>query len=203
MGEPFSLTDIVYGGCSPTLTKLDPVNGRARMHFALPETIDRNTRNIPNEMHDAPFEDDEGILPQKKGVFTTLEPHVQEALLRTYFDWFDPAYPLINKEEFVYRLRTNQLSLLLLQAVYFIAATHCDSTYIVAAGFNTRHAARLAFYKRAKALYDADYETDAVTIVQALFLMSFWWGGPIDQKDTWHWLGAAIGLAQTKGMHRS
>jgi hypothetical protein len=58
-------------------------------------------------------------------------------------------------------------------------------------------------YNRAKDLYDADYETDKITVSQALFLMSFWRAGPLLEKDTRHWLGAAISLAQTKGMHRS
>ncbi|KAK5001611.1 hypothetical protein LTR39_006911 [Cryomyces antarcticus] len=42
-----------------------------------------------------------------------------------------------------------------------------------------------------------------LTIVQSLFLMSFHWTRPTDQKDTWHWLGATISLALTLGMHRS
>jgi hypothetical protein len=54
-----------------------------------------------------------------------------------------------------------------------------------------------------KDIYDADYETDKITVSQALFLMSFWRAGPLLEKDTRHWLGAAISLAQTKGMHRS
>lgn len=33
--------------------------------------------------------------------------------------------------------------------------------------------------------------------------MSFWWATPVDSKDTWHWLGIAISLALTIGMHRS
>jgi hypothetical protein len=36
----------------------------------------------------------------------------------------------------------------------------------------------MTFYKRAKALYDANYEDDRVTIVQALILMGWYWEGP-------------------------
>jgi hypothetical protein len=70
-------------------------------------------------------------------------------------------------------------------------------------GYHDRQEARNEMYNRAKDLYDADYETDKITVSQALFLMSFWRGGPLLEKDTRHWLGAAISLAQTKGMHRS
>jgi hypothetical protein len=85
----------------------------------------------------------------------------------------------------------------------FAAVGHCDASVITRAGFESRYAARQELFKRAKALYDADYETDKVTLVQSLFLMSAWWSSPTDQKDTWHWLGAAIGLAVTMGMHRA
>ncbi|KAL2354981.1 hypothetical protein BJ546DRAFT_704031 [Cryomyces antarcticus] len=36
--------------------------------------------------------------------------------------------------------------------------------------------------------------------LQSLFLMSFHWTRPTDQKDTWHWLGATISLALTLGI---
>lgn len=38
--------------------------------------------------------------------------------------------------------------------------------------------AAMTFYKRAKALYDANYEDDRVTIVQSLVLMGWYWEGP-------------------------
>ena len=32
--------------------------------------------------------------------------------------------------------------------------------------------------------------------------MSYWYETPDDQKDTWHWLGIAVSLAHTIGLHR-
>ena len=52
-------------------------------------------------------------------------------------------------------------------------------------------------------LYDFDYETDRVSLVQALLLMTYWYETPDDQKDTWHWMGVAISLAHTIGLHRN
>jgi hypothetical protein len=40
-------------------------------------------------------------------------------------------------------------------------------------------------------------------LVQALLLMTYWYETPDDQKDTWHWMGVAISLAHTIGLHRN
>lgn len=52
-------------------------------------------------------------------------------------------------------------------------------------------------------LYDFDYELDRLVLVQALLLMTYWYETPDDQKDTWHWMGVAISLAHTIGLHRN
>lgn len=54
----------------------------------------------------------------------------------------------------------------------------------------------------AQLLYDFDYETDRLILVQGLLLMTYWYETPDDQKDTWHWMGVAISLAHTIGLHR-
>lgn len=71
------------------------------------------------------------------------------------------------------------------------------------AGFSDRATARKTHYLRAKALYDADYETDRMTLAAVLLLLGFWWAGPEDQKDTCYWVACATTLAQQLGMHRS
>lgn len=52
-------------------------------------------------------------------------------------------------------------------------------------------------------LYDFDYESDRLVLVQGLMLMTYWYETPDDQKDTWHWMGVAISLAHTIGLHRN
>ena len=42
-----------------------------------------------------------------------------------------------------------------------------------------------------------------MSLVQALLLMTYWYETPDDQKDTWHWMGVAISLAHTIGLHRN
>lgn len=56
---------------------------------------------------------------------------------------------------------------------------------------------------RAQLLYDFDYESDRLILVQGLLLKTFWYESPDDQKDTWHWMGVAISLAHTIGLHRN
>lgn len=64
--------------------------------------------------------------------------------------------------------------------------------------------AALTFYKRAKALYDANYEDDRITIVQALVLMGWYWEGPEDvTKNVFYWSRVATIVAQGSGMYRS
>jgi Fungal specific transcription factor domain len=103
-------------------------------------------------------------------------------------------------------MRRNELkpySLLVVNSIPMIAVTICDQDLIKLLGHNDRHAARITFYQQARALYDADYEKNKIQSICGVFLISFWWGGPDDQKDSWHWLGIAIGMAQSMGMHRS
>ncbi|KAG7138604.1 Cutinase transcription factor 1 alpha like protein [Verticillium longisporum] len=62
----------------------------------------------------------------------------------------------------------------------------------------------LTFYKRAKAFYDANHETDRVAIIQSMILIGWYWGGREDVlEETFDWTRAAIIVAQGTGMHRS
>ena len=56
--------------------------------------------------------------------------------------------------------------------------------------------------RREKVLYDANYETDKMTLIQSVFLMSHWYTTSDDRAGPWHWNGIAIGLAHTLGLHR-
>jgi hypothetical protein len=135
--------------------------------------------------------------------FTFPSDEICKVLFSAYFTWFHPCYPIIDRVSFSRLYQSKTISPLLLQAVLFVGTSHCSEKTLRDVGVLDRHSARSDFYNRAKSLYDADYNTDKVTVCQALFLMSFWRAGPLLEKDTRHWLGAAISLAQTKGMHRS
>lgn len=144
----------------------------------------------------------------KKGALSIPQTDFRNELLRAYIEFVHPYMPLIELHEFLASIDSTtgdkpKISLLLFQAVMFVGVAFVDMDYLTKAGFATRKAARKAFYLKARALYDFDYESDRVAIVQALLLMTYWYETPDDQKDTWHWMGVAISLAHTIGLHRN
>jgi hypothetical protein len=93
--------------------------------------------------------------------------------------------------------------LLLLQAILLAGSKVCTSPELLDADGSAIPAA-LTFYKRTKALFDADYETDRVTIIQALVLMGWYSESAGDVvKDAFYWTRIATAIAQSSGMHRS
>ncbi|KAF2797473.1 hypothetical protein K505DRAFT_415012 [Melanomma pulvis-pyrius CBS 109.77] len=139
---------------------------------------------------------------QADGAFSFPSMPVREDLLRAYFRWFHPHFAIVDESE-VWKLhRDGTISPLLLQAMLFIGVIHCEDGTLETLDWGIRHRAKYLFYTRAKDIYDADYETKKLTVIQALFLMSFWRAGALWEKDARHWLSAAISLAQTKALHR-
>ncbi|PHH69643.1 hypothetical protein CDD80_6602 [Ophiocordyceps camponoti-rufipedis] len=141
-----------------------------------------------------------------KGALTLPSAVLQAALLRAYAEFVHPFMPLLDLDEFLAVVGRGQgggqLSLFLYQAVSFAATAFVDMRHLREAGFSTRKAARKAFFQRTRLLYDLDYEADRLVLVQGLMLMTYWYETPDDQKDTWHWMGVAVSLAHTIGLHR-
>ncbi|KAH7140346.1 fungal-specific transcription factor domain-containing protein [Dactylonectria estremocensis] len=131
------------------------------------------------------------------------ERHVSDQLIRSFFEHFHPAYPVVDRLSFITLYKQDRASPILLHTMYLMALTCGPESLVRIAGYDDRTTARKAHYLRAKALYDADHETDATCLAAALHLLGFWWLGPNDQKDSWYWHGCAVTLAQSIGMHRS
>jgi hypothetical protein len=195
LGESYNLTYIIEKFCG----NINPT-GHKIVHHPVPDNIDDRTSNLPRDLT---LEREAMNCLVRKGAFMKPEKPVCDCLIQTYFERVHPSWPILDKAEFARLYASNRVPMLLLQTIFLASATHCDEKIIREAGFASRYIARLSFYNRARALYDADYETDTTTIIQALFLMGFWCGSPIDQKETWHWLGVAVSLAQATGMHRT
>lgn len=160
-------------------------------------------RPLPAKISD----DDVDYLVRKRALTLPSIP-LQNALLRAYVEYVHPYMPLLELHDFLAAVNSRdglggQVSLLLYQAVMFAAVAFVDIQHLRDAGFPNRKAARKALYKRARLLYDFDYESDRLIIIQSLLLMSYWYETPDDQKDTWHWIGVAISLAHTIGLHRN
>lgn len=54
-----------------------------------------------------------------------------------------------------------------------------------------------------KCLYDMDVETDKITIIQSLAVLSHRYADTDDRSGPWHWIGVAISLSHTIGLHRN
>ncbi|KAI9839841.1 MAG: hypothetical protein M1819_000031 [Sarea resinae] len=145
---------------------------------------------------------------EKKGCVSIPELRLRNELLQSYVKFVHPYMPLLELNEFLRIIEQSDgsngaISLLLFQAVMFAGTAFVDMEYLLSAGFTTRKAARKAFFHKARLLYDFDCEVDRISLVQALLLMTFWYETPDDQKDTWHWMGVAISLSHTIGLHRN
>ncbi|KXH31889.1 hypothetical protein CSIM01_02441 [Colletotrichum simmondsii] len=134
---------------------------------------------------------------------TMPAPHIADQLIRPFFEIMHVAYPVFDRENFSRQYRQGQASPLVLQAMFLLGFTVCDDSLIEEAGFTDRATARRTHYLRAKALYDAEYESDHMNLVAVMLLLGFWWAGPEDQKDNCYWVNCAATMAQSLGMHRS
>lgn len=140
------------------------------VHYPLPETV-RGARARINELDNIEID----ILNQR-GAFLLPPRALCDELVEAYFKWIAPIVPVINRSKFMRRYHDskNPPSLLLLQAILLAGSRVCSNPQLMDANGSTTPAA-MTFYKRAKALYDANYEDDRVTIVQALILMGWYW----------------------------
>ncbi|KAF2824524.1 hypothetical protein CC86DRAFT_408598 [Ophiobolus disseminans] len=192
---------VAYLGESSNLSLLvhDRYGTTDVVHYPLPESI-RGTKARSNEMDNMEIE----ILHQR-GAFLLPPRALCDELVEAFFKWVAPVVPVINRSRFMrqYRDPKNPPSLLLLQAVLLAGSRVCNNAQLMDSSGSTTPAA-MTFYKRAKALYDANFEDDRVTIVQALILMGWYWEGPEDvTKNVFYWTRVAIVVAQGSGMHRS
>ncbi|KAK6596671.1 fungal specific transcription factor domain-containing protein [Botrytis cinerea] len=192
---------VAYLGESSNLTLLvhDRHGNADVVHYPLPENI-RGSRARLTELDNVEID----ILHQR-GAFLLPPRSLCDELVDAYFKWVAPIVPVINRNRFMrqYHDAKNPPSLLLLQAILLAGSRVCTNPQLMDANGSTTPAA-LTFYKRAKALYDANYEDDRVTIVQALVLMGWYWEGPEDvTKNVFYWSRVATIVAQGSGMHRS
>ncbi|KAF2663978.1 cutinase transcription factor 1 alpha [Microthyrium microscopicum] len=192
---------VAYLGESSNLSLLvhDRYGASDVVHYPLPENV-RGAKARVNELDNMEIE----ILHQR-GAFLLPPRALCDELVEAYFKWVAPVVPVINRSRFMrqYRDPKNPPSLLLLQAILLAGSRVCMNPQLMDSSGSTTPAA-MTFYKRAKALFDANYEDDRVTIVQALLLLAWYWEGPEDvTKNVFYWTRVAIVVAQGSGMHRS
>ena len=147
------------------------------VHYPLPDSV----RGIRAQLTDC--DNVEVEILNKRGAFLLPPRALCDELVEAFFKYVAPVVPVIDRGKFMHRYQDskNPPSLLLLQAMLLAGSRACTNPQLLDANGSTTPAA-MTFYKRAKALYDANYEDDRVTIVQALVLMSWYWEVPEGMK---------------------
>ncbi|KAH8810925.1 putative cutinase transcription factor 1 alpha [Xylogone sp. PMI_703] len=199
-GESNLLTCVAGSGAEDTPA---PSNkAQERLVYPISDAINIRASKLFAE-HTLPTSSSKAHYLAKEGAFTLPDPQDCVSVLKAYFKWFHPAFPIVDRIEIANKYHKGEMSPLLLQAMLFIGASYCDDDTVHRMGFKDRPEAKSQLYNRAKILYDADWESSEMIILQSLFLISFWRAGPLNVKTTRYWLGAAISLAQARGFHRS
>lgn len=87
-----------------------------------------------------------------RGALSIPESGLRNELLRCYIQWVHSFLPVLNLQEFLRCVAENDpngnVSILLFQAVMFVATAFVDLKHLQAAGYGTRKIARNAFYTR-------------------------------------------------------
>jgi hypothetical protein len=171
---------------------------KTRLHYPIPERLDANSsRDEAVQAHKTKME----MQLSADGAFSYPPADTCNKLLNAYFTWFHPCFPILDRTSVQQSYASGTISPLLLQSMLFIGVSLCTDAAFAQTEFTVRYRAKFLFYSRAKAIYDADWESNKTTKLQSLFMLSFWRGGPSEERDTRFWLGVAISLAQNRGMH--
>ncbi|KAL7920603.1 hypothetical protein ACQKWADRAFT_297968 [Trichoderma austrokoningii] len=141
-----------------------------------------------------------------QGVFSKLPDDVCDELVRCYFQHVHFFHPIIDAPAFLNEYCSNgsrNISLLLYWSMLLAAANFVDADVLQKAGFASRKAMKTAMYERAKCLYDVDRGTEKLVLIQSVILLGFWYTDPQEHTGSWYWIGIAISLSQSIGLHRS
>ncbi|KAF1984655.1 hypothetical protein K402DRAFT_335789 [Aulographum hederae CBS 113979] len=188
-----------------------PLSAHSQQNFfpqLVPEQL--SVPNVPYFIKPLPprIGPDEVAYLEKKGALAVPAPVLRNELLRSYVEFVHPYMPLLELYDFLMIVESGngtlgRISLILFQAVMFAGSAFIDMQHLRNAGYLTRKEARKDFFQKTRLLYDFDYESDRVSLVQALLLLTYYYETPDDQKDTWHWMGVATSIAHTIGLHRN
>ncbi|GFP59081.1 cutinase transcription factor 1 beta [Trichoderma asperellum] len=174
--------------------------------------VSRDDDDVSGAIKHSRLDEEDIQYLRRKGALTLPPKRVMDEFVSNYFQLFHPFFPIIDKSSFLegyYRndrsaaLHSHGTSLLLLQAIIFTASATVPASTLRDAGFTTRKDARNQLHRRARYLYEFDFESDDITNIQALLLMSHYYPSMVEQKHTWFWVHQAISLSQGLGLHRS
>lgn len=184
-------------------SSLGTASSAARVESALSllnGTLPSFIRPLPETMAD-----DDLVFLERKGAFTLPEAEIRDEILRSFVSMVHPFMPILEVRMFLTAVTNNgkagRIHLLLFQAVMFAGLSALDPQLVRRMGFKTTKHARQIFFARVRLLHDLDIEPDNKSLLQALLLMSLWYGGRNEQRNTWYYTGLALSLAQNMGLH--
>ncbi|ODM19535.1 hypothetical protein SI65_04519 [Aspergillus cristatus] len=152
--------------------------------------------------HPADFDPFELDILNRRGAFSLPPKDVCDTLVKIFFEWIAPILPVVNRQEFMRKYHSPNGTgppILLLQAMFMVAARFTTNQQ----SSDGRSVSPRVFHKKTKALYNAGYEKDPVTILQAVILLGMYWDGPDDLTECgiFYWSRLGTALAQAYGMN--
>ncbi|RCK55270.1 Cutinase transcription factor 1 alpha [Candida viswanathii] len=139
-----------------------------------------------------------------RGAFLLPSKELSLELINAYFEHVHPLMPVINRSLFMKKFNdpSDNPSLMVLHAVLLLGCRASKNPLLLDSN-GTNDLASITFFRRAKALYETNYESDPVSIIQTLILIGSYWDGPEDvTKNSFYWTRVAVGLAQGFGFQR-
>lgn len=141
------------------------------------------------------------------GAFRLPDANLCRLMIQAFIQFVYPYLPCVDLQQFLCSIQSHgtsgKISLLLFQAVMFVAVAFIDDRVMQVHGFRNVREARKVFFRRVKALHDLDVESDRITMLQASLLMSYFYDHPNEPKDVEYWLGIAITLARGGGLDKA
>ncbi|KAJ5148312.1 C6 transcription factor [Penicillium atrosanguineum] len=166
-------------------------------HLELPGYVKKLGHRLARE--------DQEFLEAKKA-FTIPEPAVFRRILMAYTDHVHNYLPVLDLGSFLLAICSDKprpcISMFVLQAVMFAAASHLNDDTLSLSGYKNRYQARKTFYQRAKLLYNFDVEDDDICLLQGSLLLTLWHGAPDDHTTSWHWVSLSVTCALKIGLHQ-
>lgn len=139
-----------------------------------------------------------------RGAFFLPAHDLAVDIINLYFEHVHPLMPVINRTEFMRKFHDpNDLPLLMLLQAVLLCGCRVSQNPLVLDGSGSNNLACLTFFRRAKALYETNYESDPVLLIQTIILIGLYWEGPEDvTKNSFYWTRVAVGLAHGFGFQR-
>ena len=91
---------------------------------------------------------------------------------------------------------------LLLWSVFFAALSFIDKDILRAHRLAPKKILKQQYYQNAKDIYNSDIEADKTNLMSACLLLASNYQDLEDRDGSWYWIGTAISLAHTVGLHR-